>query len=132
MPEKAGCGGDDCLRLAFREGERFGFSYAWEPATPPRGDAFRTTRAALPPQPLQRLDEQCAARALSPILSTKASKYFWASPLVTLASSASLSMSSPLFMVAPFSGRLLLLCGRVGFAYPPFIREPKPFATIAL
>jgi hypothetical protein len=27
--------------------------------------------------------------------------------LVTLASSASLSMSSPLFMVAPFSGRLL-------------------------
>jgi hypothetical protein len=36
-----------------------------------------------------------------------------------------------LFMVAPFSGLLVLLCGRVGFAYAPFIREPRPLATPA-
>src|SRR5215212_11967724 len=41
-------------------------------------------------------------------------------------------MSSPLFMEAPFSGRLLLLlCGRVAFAYPPIIQEPKPLAIVA-
>src|SRR5215218_614729 len=64
---------------------------------------------------------------------SKAPKHFWASPSGTPASCAILSMSSPLFMAAPFSGRvlLLLLCGRVGFAYPPFIREPEPLATVA-
>ena len=67
MPEKAGCSGDDSLRLAFREDERFGFGYAWEPETRPRGDAFRSTRAP-PPQLLKRLDEQFAARALRLIL----------------------------------------------------------------
>src|SRR5215212_2518373 len=55
----------------------------------------------------------------SPLLSasvttlSKAPKYFWASPSGTPASSAILSMSSPLFMVAPFSGRLLCSCAAV-------------------
>src|SRR5918998_6115794 len=75
----------------------------------------------------------------SPLLSasvttlSKAPKCLWASPSGTPASSAILSISSPLFMAAPFSGRLLLLllCGRVEFVYLLFIRGQEPLATTA-
>src|SRR5215213_1896180 len=63
--------------------------------------------------------------------SSKAPKYFWALPSGTPASSAILSMSSLLFMVAPFSGRPRLFCRSVGVAYSLFIREPEPLATPA-
>jgi hypothetical protein len=55
-PLRKGSGGEGSLRLALREGERFSFAYVRESVIRPCGSAFRTIRA-LPPQPLQRLDE---------------------------------------------------------------------------
>src|SRR5215218_9006044 len=59
---------------------------------------------------------------------SKASKCLWASLVDTLASWATLSMSSVLFTTAPSSRRLRLFGGPVGVAYPLFVREAEPLA----